>query len=51
MSQNEGVVIKRGVGGGGGLDLLENSLIWLGHSKMLLMVKNLKKCNLTVIKN
>ena len=36
------------MGMGGGLDFLENSLIWVGHNKMLLGVKNFKKCNLTL---
>ena len=31
---------------GGGLDFLENSLIWVSHNKMLLVVKNFKKGNL-----
>ena len=28
-----------------GQDFLKNSLIWLGHNKILLGVKNFKKCN------
>ena len=32
-----------GGGGGGGEDFLGNSLIWVGHNKMLLGVKNFQK--------
>ena len=35
--------------GGGGVDFLENSSIWVGHNKMLLGMKNFKKRNLTFL--
>ena len=40
--------LKKGAsGGGGGQKILENSLIWVVHNKILLGVKNFKKYNLT----